>query len=206
MSFVDSIQRKIFGQPVPKFDHKGQHRFIRSQNEAWSFDGRILLNGYDVRTLIDGEQKDTSFWRSLMTGLDVYRKEMWSSKIHDYVLLDSVVNDLMERLMYKIGNRYEEKINGLGCKMEGKAFYINNINVKAVLAMYRVRPTKKAQVFLRGVSSKLYLIMNGKSVTSQKYHLYRAVKELYEEVVSAINNVQTISSHPLLPGRGDFAL
>lgn len=198
MNIISSIYGKLFPRSDVQIE-TGEYGFVRAKDERWSFDGRVLLNGYDVKTLIEGEQKETTFFRWLMCELDLYRKNMWERRVGDYGVFNSVVNDLMERLMYRIRNAYSEKMNGLNYQLKERAIYINGINVKAFVALFRVRPTEKARVYLKGIAQRLFLIMNKKDATTKDSHLYRAVKELYEEVGSAIRGVQTINNNPLLP-------
>lgn len=161
--------------------------FQRAPGEEWSFDGQsVLLNGRDVSDLLDGGDGEVSTWCGVIDALGEYRSFADARPFSQKGRLTGVIGGLQERALSQLGRVYDEKMGGIAVKWGDGQLLINNVNVRAMLAMFHVRPTNKAKKFLEGLKNKLSLILCNQTTNHHVARAQEVVRELYDEVCSSL--------------------
>ena len=134
--------------------------FSPEPQEHWTFeDSRIVLNGEDASELIDHHRDDIGFLSGFSGGLELYRRHVGEGSGEQRGKFFGVVQGLQEKIHRRLTGIYETLTSGVHVELSSGQLWINNIDVRAVMSLYRLRPTQKARVFLRGVRHKLALIL-----------------------------------------------
>lgn len=153
----------------------------------WSFaDGKVLLDGQDVSQLVSHPNADIGFWLGLAGSLAEYRKRVAVLKAKrdsdQFSRLNGMVDALLGKIAGRLKKAYDQKMSGLSWTMENGQFLLNGINVRSFMALYRLRKTNKAKKFLKGLRSKLALLLQNQHESADYDRIRYLVEELYQEV------------------------
>lgn len=161
--------------------------FRRAPGEEWTFDGQhILLNGHEADALLEPGEGDIGAWCALVDALGEYRDWAHVHQSMHRERLNHVIGGLQERALLQLRRVYEERMGGLAFAWGDGQFLLNNINVRAMLAMYHVRPTQKARRFLEGLRSKLALILCNQTASPHVARAQTIVRAIYDEVCTSL--------------------
>ena len=179
-------------------DH--QLTFKRDADEEWKYrNGQILINDLDVEEVLGYETRDVRLWCGVSEALMDYKAMVFNKKGPNKSQFLAKVTAVQDKVLCNFKRLYDEKRDGIYLTFDNGEVLFNNFNVRAFLAMYHLRPTKKARSFLRGFKSQLALILVNKNATSQYERVHKVVQKIYEEVASALE-VQPIETRCLPPG------
>ena len=166
-------------------DH--QLTFRRDTNEEWTYrDGHIFVNDIDIEDVLGYDSRDVRLWCGISSALIDYKNEVerrGKGNLSKFFARSTAVQD---KVLFNMKRLYDEKTDGVFLSFGDGELLFNNFNVRAFLAMYHMRPTRKARKFLYGIKSKLGLILMNKNGTNQYERVHRVVLRLYEEVIGAL--------------------
>ncbi len=182
----------------PVVDHHAT--FSPGQGEVWSYKGgRIYLNNAEIEEYLKTDTPDIGQWCHILDSLKAYDDWAYSNKARQFRALHFSINGIQERMLKHLRGMYHTRMGGITLTFGEGALLLNNVNVRALLAMYHVRPTEKARRFLEGMKSKLALILCQHHGNPQVSRVAGLVQALYEELCSSLHR-ETIDSHRLSAG------
>lgn len=167
-------------------DH--QLTFKRGVDEKWTFkDGHIYVNDdIDIEDILDYQSRDVRLWCGISEAVAEYRAFVLSKNGGRKDGFLERVDRIQEKVLGHMKRLFDEKTDGMCLSFGNGEVFFNNFNVRAFIAMYYVKPTKKARQFLISIKSKLALILVNKSDTPQHERVRRVIQQLYEEVLGAL--------------------
>ena len=166
----------------------------------WNFSrGKILLDGLDVNELVSGSDVEVSSWLGIAGGLDNYRKKILASARpqDQFTRFEAVIEALLGKIFGRVKRVYDQKTTGLRWSLEEGQLILNGINVRSLLALYRVRKTEKARKFLEGLRDKLALLLQNPA--GEK--IREMVQDLHAELVEELREPAARGGRALPPGR-----
>ncbi len=168
-------------------DH--QLTFNRNPNEKWTYgdDGHFYLNGEEVEELLTNNSEVVSFQSGVSEALSEYSELVRKKNDPRYSKFASRVDNVQTGILGNMKRIYDEKTGGMSLQRRRGELFINNIDLRRILAMYHLRPTPKAQTFLRNFLAKLNLILMNKSGSPHFERANDMIKSLYAEVKRAID-------------------
>lgn len=212
MSYINKIKERLNIRRVGPGSGRGvdsstkdlpldhQLTFKRDADEEWKYrNGQILINDLDVEEVLDYEERDVRLWCGVSEALMDYKAMVVSKKGPNKSKFLAKVTAVQDKVLYNLKRLYDEKRDGINLTFGDGEFLFNDFNIRAFLAMYHLRPTKKAQSFLRGLKSNLSFILVNKNATSHYERVHKIVQQLYAEVLNALE-VPLIETHCLPPG------
>ncbi len=172
--------------------------FKRSPNEDYTFEnGRVLINGMDVLSLIEGLEVDIELLVNLSGAIDEYRREVWESYGTKHKGFNGQTQAILERALNKLGATYEGMTGGVRVHLIGGRLWINDIDPRVVLALFLSNPTEERRRYLQSIHTKLALILEGKLGNGHSHAVVDEAKGLFVQIAKAFENSQA-SSYPLL--------
>ena len=167
-------------------DH--QLTFQRDAGEQWTFrDGHIYLNDEDIEDLLNEARDDVKFQSAVSDAVSEYRELVWKKGNGSFAKFSVRADAIQDKILCNMKRIYDERTGGVRLAWGDGACLLNNLNVRAILAMYHIRPTEKARKFLKGLKSKLALILVNKNGSPHFERVNSVVKSLYNEVDSALD-------------------
>lgn len=183
-------------------DH--QLTFNRDANEQWSFkDGRIYLNDEDIEDVLELEKNNVKFQSGVSDAISEYKDQVWKKGNGSYSKFAVRADAIQGTILCNMKRIYDERTGGVRLVWGDGAYLLNNVNVRAIIALYHIRPTEKARKFLKGLKSKLALILINKNGSSHFERVNNIVKSLYSEVENALDTSATVDGHYLPANNGD---
>ncbi len=177
-------------------DH--QLTFNPDPTEEWTFrDGRLFINDEDVGVLIDEHGNDISFLSSVNYSLDSYKQFVWGRGGKANSKFNGAVDALQGKIVGRFGTIYDGLVGGVRYEFSDNVFWMNNVNVKAVVALYRMRPTTQAREYLKGLRTKLFLIIARQRSNSRVNGIHAVVHKLISEINRALKKSSPTNT-PLL--------
>ena len=208
MSFTQRIQRnsiRLRDLFKDKTGHSGAEHakskmlFRRSPGEQYTFEeGHILLNGNDILAAIEGPNADVESLVILAAALDEYRRTAWVDYGTEHRHFNGQLQGLLEKIMGKLNNAYEEMSGGLKVQLQAGQLWINDIDPDVVLSMFLSHPTEERKRYLKSLQSKLALILEGKVVKSHSHALLQEVERVFTRITKALQNAASSDSPILL--------
>jgi hypothetical protein len=199
MSQINKIKARVTPRTTSAPDLSSNHqlKFDRDANEEWNFkDGRIYLNNEDIEDLLDESGDDVKFQSAVSDAVSEYREFAWKNGNGSYEKFAARADAVQNKILNNMKRIYDERTGGVRLKWGDGACLLNNVNVRAIVALYSIRPTEKARIFLNGLKSKLALILMGKNGSS--------LKAIYDEVEHALDQTPIDGSYlPVNNGSGD---
>lgn len=165
-----------------------QLTFQRDCNEGWSYhDGHIYLNDEDIETVLDENNNDVKFQSAVSDAISEYRDLVWRRGNGQFAKFTVKADGVQEKILNNMKRIYDERTGGIKLSWGDGGYLLNNLNIRAIIAMYHVRPTEKAQKFLKGLKAKLALILVNKNSSPHYERVSKVVRTLYDEVDNAIS-------------------
>lgn len=186
----DKIERMVPRGTGSATDLPPDHRLVfhRSPSEKWNFnDGHIFLNDEDIESVLDQERNNVRLQAAVSEALQEYRNETIRQAAASAEFL-ARIEAIQGKILSNMGRIWDEMSGGIRLAWGDGGYLLNNVNVRAILAMYHVRPTTKAKKFLEGLKYKLALILINKNGSSYYERINGVVKRLYEEVEGALTH------------------
>lgn len=178
------------GQTEQKTDLPLDHRlaFVPAFDEKWTFDEerKICLNGIDVKEVMAEGGNNIGVLCGLFQGLSDYQGHVWKKGGRCFEKFNGVVDSLKSAVQHKLGNIYDNLTGGICFEFSEDEFWINNINVRSVLSLYRIKPTEKARRYLSGLHDKLGLILSHRQSSSRYDGVSDRAQGLYDEISLAL--------------------
>lgn len=139
-------------------DH--QLTFQPDPTEKWTFkNDRIFVNDDDANELINEHGNDIGFLTDASVGIELYKQYVWKCGGQGQAKFNAAVNALQGKIAGRLGSLYEGLVGGVRYEYADETLWINNVNVQAVITLYRLRPTIQAREYLKGLRTKLFLII-----------------------------------------------
>ncbi len=177
--------------------------FNPSSDEKWTFeDDHIFYNGYDVNELIDEQANDIGCLNGISYGLDEYRQYVWQQFGQGNGKYNATVDALLGKVLGRLGNIYDGLVGGVSFEFSNGDFWLNNINVRKVLNLYRVRPTNKARCYLVGLRNKLGLILESQNGNHRYDGVHEIAKQLFHEISCTLDQIPIADANYYLPAAG----
>lgn len=173
--------------------------FRRSPQETYTFEsGRVLLNGMDVLSLVEGKETDIELLVNITGAVDEYRREVWSrftTKRRDF---NALTQAILEKAMTKLGIAYESMAGGVRVNLSGGRLWINDIDPKVVLTLFLSHPTEERKRYLKSIQMKLALILEGKIGNAHSHGVLEEARGIFVQIEKALENQAASSLPPLL--------
>ena len=164
--------------------------FCPSKDEKWQFkDDHLYLNDDDVNGLINEVGNDIRCLCNLSAAIDQYRNYVWSKGGKSEGKFNGLVNALLEKIIGRLGAIYDGLFKGLRFEYNNGEFWINDINIYAVLKLYRIRPTSKARCYLIGLRNKLGLIISAQNGSAHYDGVKSIAEELFREISCTLDQI-----------------
>lgn len=180
-------------------DH--QLSFVQN-NEKWTFrDNRVFIDGEDAREVVGHAANSVDVLCSVSQGLSDYQQHVWSRGGKGNAKFNGAVASLHGTICGRLGAIYEDMTGGVRFECRGDEFWINNINVRSVLNLYRLRPTDKARHYLRGLKQKLDLILSRGRSSTRADGVREPARQLSLEIEAALEFVPPDAPLCLTDGR-----
>ncbi len=175
--------------------------FSSAPDEKWTFEeNHVLFNGHDVNELINESGNDIRYLSGLSAGIDQYRKHVWERGGRSEGKFNGTANALLEKILGKLGSIYDGLFMGLRFEYTGgEDFWINDVNLKAVLNLYRLRPTMEARCYLIGLRNKLGLIIGAQNGSARYDGVKQMAEELFGEISCALDSIAPDDMDRALP-------
>lgn len=178
-------------------DH--QLSFQPDGHERWTYrDGRVFVNDYDVDRLINENPRDISFLTGASLSLEHYKQFVWARGGRGRGKFNAAVSMLQTKIAGRLGSIYEGIVGGVEYEYVDEVLWINNINVRAVVALYRLRPTRQAREYLKGLRMKLLLIITRRHSNPPANGIHRIVNEYVGEIDGALKDHPPADAHLLV--------
>lgn len=166
-------------------DH--QLTFNRDANERWTYkDGQILVNNEDIEELVKEERDNVRFQVGVSEALSEYKAQLSKRKCRDFGKFCSKADTIQGTILSNMRRIFDEKTSGVRMNLNDGNCLLNNVNIRAFIAMYKIHPTLKAYKFLRNLKSKLALILVNKGGSAHFDRLTKIARDLYDEVEGAL--------------------
>lgn len=180
--------------------------FRRSPNEDYTFEnGRVLINGMDVLSLIEGDDIDIELLVNLIGAIDEYRREVWDRYGTKHKSFNEQTQGILERALHKLSASYEGMTGGVRVRLIGGRLWINDIDPRVVLTLFLSNPTEERRRYLQSISTKLALILEGKIGNDYSHAVVEEAKGLFVQITKAFENTEASVPPLLLAGVPDFA-
>lgn len=190
---LKKISREKGSRAERAIPHNLRHQ--PSKQEEYTFEeGRILLNGMDVLSMIDSEAMDIELLACLSGAIQEYRGAVWENYGTSFKKFNAQTQAILEKLLGKLNTAYEQVHGGLRIHLQGGRLWINDIDPKVVLALFLSNPTEERRRYLNGIFTKLGLILEGKVGKSLSHGILAEAKRVYIQMQQAMDN--SPSSHP----------
>ncbi len=175
-------------------------------DDAMSYSNRkIMLEGKEVGALIrETAQINPQLLAEIATKLEKFRKNalkkrkkrsFWSRKtVGDYSEEDlgviySLCDAYILRISELIKQRYDATKDGLSVVFdENGQFILNGMNIHALVENTRDNPNEKALLFLKGIRTRLDLVLENKSNNRNFDRIHEVVLDLFKEIDEILKN------------------
>lgn len=175
-----------------------------SPHEEYTFEnGRIFLNGMDLLAMVDGNGMDVELMACLTGALDEYRRAVWDRFGTNFKPFNATTQGLLEKLFGKLGSAYDSMTGGIRVQFQGGRLWINDIDPKVVLALFLSNPTDERRRYLKGMQTKLALILEGKAAKSSTHAVLEEAQRIFVQIVKSLENTAPAHSTPLLAAVND---
>ena len=173
--------------------------YRRSPDEEYTFEnGRILINGMDILSMIEGEEVDVELLVGLVGAVDEYRRVAWERYGTSRRDFNAQTQAILEKGMNKLGATYETMTGGVRVHFTGGRLWINDIDPKVVLALFLSNPTEERGKYLKSIQTKLALILEGKIGNAHSHAITDEARLIFVQITKAMENAQAGHTPPLL--------
>jgi hypothetical protein len=183
-------------------DH--QLHFCSDSGESWQFTGQqILRNHDDIEVAVDHPTAGVRDWEDISAGLTTYKAVVHQRAPGRFARLSAVCDRVQGRILHHMKRVFDEKMGAVTLRWGDGTALLNNVNVRALMALYHVRPTAKARRYLDGLKSKLALILSGADASPAYARVRGLAQDLYDEITDSLA-VPAFDCPRLPPGGGHF--
>lgn len=177
--------------------------FSPSKDEKWTFeDNQIFLNGQDANEVINEMGEDIHGLNCISAALDEYRQFVWSKNGRSLGKFNGKVNALLEKVLGRMGSIFDGIIGGVRFEYSNGDLWVNNINLRTVLNLYKLRPTQKAKCYLVGLRNKLALILGSQNGNPRYDGVTAEAERLFNEISCVIDQIPPDDAPLCLPAAG----
>ena len=151
----------------------------------WTFsEGKVCVDGQEVNRLLNERPVDASYWMGVAEGMSQYRKRVHKAirDAEQFARFEAVVDALMGKILCRLKKMYDQKMSGLSWTLEDGQLVLNGINIRSFLALYRLRKTEKARKFLKGLRSRLAVLLENRQESPDYERIREMVSEIFGEV------------------------
>ena len=180
-------------------DH--QLTFVQNGEKWTSRDSRIYIDDEDVGEVIGKAANDVGVLCSVSQGLHDYQQHVWGKGGKAFAKFNGAVASLQDTISIRLGSIYEDMTGGVRFECHGGDFWVNNVNVRSVLNLYRLRPTDKARRYLMGFLQKLGLILSRQRSSTRYDGVREPARQLSLEIEAALEFVPPDAPLCLTDGR-----
>ncbi|MFH1873970.1 MAG: hypothetical protein ABH859_02150 [Pseudomonadota bacterium] len=174
--------------------------FNPSPDQQWNFeDDHVYYNGQDINDLINEYANDIGCLNGISLSLDEYRQYVWENFGRGNAKYNSTIDALLGKVLGRLGNIYDGLVGGVSFEFSNGDFWLNNVNVRTVLNLYRVRPTNKARCYLVGLRNKLGLILASQNGNHRYHGVHEVAQQLFHEISCALDKIPTTDANFCLP-------
>lgn len=178
---------------------------------AWKFEGgRIILNGQDVGQLIEKSAgQPAAFWTKISHELKAYRdyylrrySKKRKIKVGDQVVIEeydpsgelghlaALVDAYIAKIMRMMKRRYDSTADGIEFILDDDGqLILNGVNVTSFIEMTRQYPSQKARTFLKGLKTRLSLILANKGANPNYEKISNATRALCDEIDKELERI-----------------
>lgn len=191
----------LFKERADGYSREGLDRllFRRSPKEEYTFEqGRLLLNGIDLLSLIDGSEIDNELLINLVGAVDEYRRHVWNEYGTRQKDFNALTQGFLEKGMNQLGQSYEAMSGGIRIHFNNGRLWINDIDPKVVLALFLSNPNEERRKYLQSVQTKLALILEGRVGKSHSHGVLEEAKRIFVQIARAMENTPSPHCTPLL--------
>lgn len=198
---VSSDGARVRGAEDLPLDH--QLSFTPEAGEQWKFkdDRWVFLNDVNVEEMVEECGRDIRTLCGLMQGINEYQRHVWTKGGKRAAKFNGIVYALQDKIFRKLNGIYDTITGGLSIECDGSNFWLNNINVRSVINLYRLRPTEKARRYLLNLRDKLSLIMSRRQTSTTHDGIAEQARRLHAEIGAVLEYVP--SDAPLCLASGD---
>ncbi len=166
-------------------DH--QLSFRSDGGDSWQFDGwHVMHNGEDVEDEIERPRSGVKEWEDISVGLGTYKDVVFRRAPTRFERLAAAISRIQGRILALMKRVFDEKMGAVNLRWGDGRALLNNVNVRALMAMYHVRPTEKARRYLDGLKQKLGLILSQAHVSPAYTRVNRLAQDLYDEITDSL--------------------
>jgi hypothetical protein len=179
-------------------DH--QLTFRSDAGDTWQFDGHhVLQDGEDVEEKVDHPKAGVRDWEDVSARLAIYKNVVQRRAPSRFARLAAAIDRIHGRILFHMKRVFDEKMGAVQLRWGDGRALLNNVNIRALMALYHVRPTEKARRYLDGLKTKLGLILSGAHASPAYARVQGLAQDLYDEITDSLA-VPTID-RPRLPQR-----
>lgn len=196
MSFISRIREGLgrvrggdLGDVTSRSDLPLDHQltFRSDAGDAWQFDGQhVMHNGEDVEEEIERPKASVRDWEDISASLSIYKDVVSRRAPTRLARLAAAVERVQGRILLLMKRVFDEKMGALTLRWGDGRALLNNVNVRALMAMYHVRPTEKARCYLDGLKRKLGLILAQGHVSPAYARVNSLAQDLYDEITDSL--------------------
>lgn len=166
-------------------DH--QLSFRSDAGDTWQFDGQhVLQNGADVEEKVDHPRAGVRDWEDISASLNIYKDVVHHRAPSRFARLVAAIDRIQGRILFHMKRIFDEKMGAVQLRWGDGAALLNNVNIRALMALYHVRPTEKARRYLDGLKSKLALILSGAHASPAYARVRPLAQDLYDEITDSL--------------------
>lgn len=177
--------------PLSVDDLPLDHRlsFSPEPDERWTFeDQHIYFNDEEVNGLVNENANNAGFLSGISTLLDGYRNNVWQRGGRSNIHFNGTVAALQGKIVGRLGSLYDGLESGIRFEMTDGKLWLNNVDVTALINLYRLRPTPHAHAYLRGIRDKLALILSRRSDSHRYDGVHGEVDRVFAEIEAVLGN------------------
>lgn len=162
--------------------------FCPAFDEKWTFDEerKICLNDIEAEDILKEGGDNIGVLCGLFQGASDYQNNVWARGGKGREKFNAAVDSLKSTVQRKLGNIYDNLTGGIAFECVDDDLWINDVSVRSVLNLYRIKPTNKARIYLAGLRDKLGLILERRQTNPRYDGVSDRVKNLFNEISMAL--------------------
>lgn len=186
---LDRVRGGDLGEATSCSDLPLDHQltFRSDAGDAWQFDGNhVMHNGEDVEDEIENPNAGVRDWDDITSRLNTYKDVVYRRAPARFPRLAAVIDRIQGKILGLMKRVFDEKMGALTLRWGDGRALLNNVNVRALMALYHVRPTEKARRYLDGLKAKLALILASSHASPAYARSQSLAQDLYDEITDSL--------------------
>lgn len=199
---LGGVRGNVRSDNAPRTDLPLDHQltFHSDAGDTWQFDGQhVMHNGDDVEDAIERPQAGVRDWEDISASLNIYKDVVHGRAPTRFARLAAAIERIQNRILSLMKRVFDEKMGAVSLRWGDGHALLNNVNIRALMAMYHVRPTAKARRYLDGLKRKLGLILSQAHVSPAYSRVQGLAQDLYNEITDSLEI--PAFDYPRLPQR-----